>query len=53
LLLDAGVHAVDAAGMEGIDEVVIGDVVGRALQVDVHLDDLVVLSCENQSVFTA
>lgn len=50
-LLDASVHAVDLAGVEGKHEVRVFDLVSRSLHVDRHLHDLLVVSREDERVF--
>lgn len=50
-LLDASVHAVDLAGVEGKHEVRVVDLVSGSLHVDRHLHDLLVVSREDERVF--
>lgn len=50
-LFYAGVHAVDAASMEWQHKVAVVHFVGWSLHVNVKLDDLLVVSRKNQSVF--
>jgi len=51
-LLDAGVHTVNLAGMERQYQIAVVDLVGGSLHIDIHSHDLLIISSEDEGVFS-